>query len=103
MERLVKINIRHYLPDETENENDIMQQITLKVTLKNTKNPTGSTMHLKFSDNQAKAVSGNGTKIELGGTFGGGYEVCVGNERFYVSAKDIWNAISDQFNLEKVD
>ncbi len=80
-----------------------MEEITLNVTLKTTKTATGSIMHLKIADCIAKAESANGTKIEIGGTIGGGYKVNVGGKTFYVSPKDIWNAINDQFGLEKID
>lgn len=80
-----------------------MDQIKIMITLKNTMGPNGGTMRLRHADCTAKATCEDGTEVRIGGTVGGGLEISVAGKTFYASAKDIWNAAADQFNLEKAN
>ena len=80
-----------------------MEEITITITFKKTVGENGGTIRLKHGGCIANATSDNGTKISVGGTIGAGYEITVGENTYYASPTEIWNAAAPLFGLEKAD
>lgn len=80
-----------------------MEEITITITLKKTHGKNSGTVRLKHGSCIANATSDNGTKISVGGTIGAGYEITVGENTYYASPTEIWNAAAPLFGLEKAD
>lgn len=80
-----------------------MEEITITITLKKTVGENGGTVRLKHSGCIARATSDNGTEISVGGTIGAGYEITVGENIYYASPIEIWNAAAPLFGLEQVE
>lgn len=59
-------------------------------------------LYLMHSDCVARASMSTGEKVEVGGTIGAGYEVSIDGNRFYASPTDIWNAVANALQLERV-
>lgn len=74
-----------------------MEEITITITL------TKSCVSMRHNDCAVDDTSENGTKVSLGGTKYGGYEITVGGNTYYATVSTIWNAVAPIFGLEKAE
>jgi hypothetical protein len=76
-----------------------IEEITLNVKLKNCMKPdgTGGIMHFKIADSCARLMDGDTQIAEIAGCVGGTLEISCRGQTFAIGAKEIWNAVCEQF------